>query len=270
MPQRNLVVGLCVAGVGLALLVYVAARNRDLRVIGEEPAIEMLSVDQTVGVAFLNAPNLSLCRLGDPQAAVVVRRIIENPTLAAYHDSAACVLGYIGSAEDVPKLEKLIVNHSGQLDGTQKLLVARTFDALAIMARRDVDGAAGLLDAMMKHTYWEGLNLTWYGPAGRSQLTDSDVFVRLAVNGYAASGQPGLEQRVSEVLRQISDAQRRDAMQRLMTSQHLQSACEQIEEAERVPIQSDIRAWLEEVWNHDRGNPLPQTLPGLVQEPAVG
>ncbi|MEO8497733.1 MAG: HEAT repeat domain-containing protein, partial [Planctomycetota bacterium] len=183
--------------------------------------------------------------------------ILERQELSDFHTNAIIMLGYIGSDADVKKFEGIVGNFSGNLDDVERIRLARLLDALGIMFRRGIATAGHLLDAMMNYDYWDHKSLKWYDEGGKAVTTDADVFMRLVVNGYALSREPGIDERIAKVLTQIHDKERRKSMEYLLASRKIQSVRDDFDRAEREPVPNELRVRLGHAWNRDHQNPLP-------------
>lgn len=250
----------------LATAMYFANQNSHDAPSAEEHRSESLTVDETVGtVLFRGEVPFSLCRFGNPAAVATVRKILENQQLSDFHTNAIVMLGYIGDAQDVERLKKVVGNLSGELTHPERLRTARLLDALGLLHRRGIDDAGYMLDSMMYHEYWDPKPIKWYANGAPAVSTDADVFVRLAMNSAALSRQSGLEERIEKVLAQIPAGERRDSMALMLTPKRLQRAREEVERAELEPIPPDLKARLPFVWNGDHDNPLPISVESACQ-----
>ncbi|MEO8497010.1 MAG: hypothetical protein ABI614_18215 [Planctomycetota bacterium] len=210
-----------------------------------QPAkITPLTVEETIGASFLREPSFDVFCRANPEAVSSLRQILTDESQQLYHGNVACMLGYIGNAADALAIEKILESLTGELDGSQKIVVARLFDALALLARRQIPEAELALSKMMNCRYWEDRKLLWHSPLVKPEVPDADVFVRFAILAYAMSERLGLEEKRDFALAQIPTNKRRNLMAIFTGPKHIAGAREDIKRAESFSVSEQSRSWL--------------------------
>ena len=122
-----------------------------------------LTESQSLALVFAQGETASLeqaYRLADPAVKSSLYRILGDDTLSSRHACVARILGWIGDASDVPRLQEYLKTHFKSpisADGYHSIN-AMTY-AVGIMAWRNVDGADRLLDTMTYAGFWKDIPL---------------------------------------------------------------------------------------------------------------
>ena len=148
-----------------------------------------LSVEETLGaVRFLTETDgfVHILAHANPGALCELRALRDDPHLERDHQhNVFLMLGYIGTKDDVPELEKIIhERHVGKNDSDNSAALA-IFEALGILSRRNIKEADDLLSRMATQAYWRKHPLKWMAPNAPVKYTNEDVSVVRVISAWS-------------------------------------------------------------------------------------
>jgi len=204
-------------------------------------AEQSLSVEETIGVVFIRLHEGVLWNLyknAHKDAKGALYRILAHKESERYHENAWRVLGYIGDAADVKKLEHAALNsYTGVLKGPEGRAMSALFDSLGLMSFRGIREAESTLKRMTTLDYWKNSKFQWDPDEilkkhpGLEYATISHV-----VDGYALSGSKDLKEMVQSILSRIKDPKTREYVAARIDPVRLAKAAERVRLAEKEPM----------------------------------
>lgn len=223
----------------------------------------MLTIEETVGIAFFAGTPPCVMRRANPQARDTLFGILYDPSLAAFHLQAANSIGYVCQSSDISDIEDEIERRAA-MPATwsamnDKSVVSALCMALAIMDHRKIEGAAAALRSMAIESYWNNLGAAYYPPGGKKAVvTDADIYRSVAISAYCRTGRPDVQDVVTAALATTTGARRRS----LDTSLHhqLKAASDSKGFFNKPCDEETHEKWvsgLQTCWNNDLDNPLP-------------
>ena len=178
-----------------------------------------LSVQETMGALFygqMEGRPWHLYAAANSDARPGVYRVLDDPRLAEYHPAAWHILGYIGDAMTVERVEQRLHSWRGVLSRSQKDEALAMFLSLGLLARRDIKAAQELASKMAEPAYWSEIAFLW---AEESQATNSLSFVESSLaalsDGYAVAGRQDIKarsRRLSVLCRRVRERTRRSVV----------------------------------------------------------
>jgi hypothetical protein len=180
--------------------------------------LDLLSIEQTVAAAHLplGSPSgfYNVFRRANPAAKAEVYRILDDKKNERFIANAFMILGYIGDASDVPRLERILTSYFGRdLSGLERNSISALFRSLGIMSRRNVAGASQKLDEMLQQNYWDKRDLRWFPANIRTELTAVNEIRSQVLQGYAFSGHADILEKRSALIASINDVDQRRLME---------------------------------------------------------
>lgn len=244
---------------------------------GAKPLDTGMSVNETLGRVFLSSkdavPGLPHFSHSHLQAVPAIRLVLANKSLAKYHPSAWYVLGYIGTDEDVTRIETYVrENLNGNVTLEQSKSVTAAYHALGIMSRRGVQTAPALVDRLQNSYLKDPVNWRFSAVRDSDPAVHSRYYAIIGLlKGYAASGRKDVPARFETAIRELK--------QQGMPGEFLAFAPESFSwiaknelAAEKMPVDSAVKASLSKWFNGDLNNPGPadpQAQPVVPSPPAL-
>jgi hypothetical protein len=187
-----------IALLGAALLTLSMAHRNGLIDFGRPRSPAMLSVQQTVRAAYFGIgcgndekTPYPVWSRANPEAKAALYAILQDKSQEQYFHNAVRMIGYMGDAEDVGRLDEILARYAGVgLAGYEKITVSTIFQALGVMQRRGVAVAQQKLEQMLRREYWTGRKLRWHPDtiAGTTGVpTNDDETLCHVFTGYACS-----------------------------------------------------------------------------------
>ncbi|MEX2141320.1 MAG: hypothetical protein WD894_18790 [Pirellulales bacterium] len=224
---------------------------------------DTLTVPETVGAVFQIGKHGTLWHLyirANPDAKQSLYAIVNNKQLARYHENALRIIGYIGDASDVTRLERSVHrDFKGGLSSKERNAIVAIFDALAVMSRRGIPEATEVLDKMLTRSYWKDIAFRWRPEEVKSPLNTVDQLVSYVLWAYPKTGRiDDLEDKLNQVLKEVDDEQRREVMAKRNSMKTLLGIGLRMRAAEKDSISQQIRQQLPTAFNGDLENPAPR------------
>ncbi len=195
-----------------------------------------LTVAETLGSVYPKYQHASpfyLYRRANLRALPALRKILDDPEQGWFHGRAWLIIGFVGDASDLKRLEARMLGYEGPLQGGQTDAVSGMFDALGLMCERDVKGARALVGKMLEPKYWEGVRFRWYDrPMPQRPPFAYESIIRV-MYGYSLSRRPDLKDRVREILDGIEDPMLREQMRVAIASKLLEEHAKNMRANER-------------------------------------
>ncbi len=255
--------------VAIPAALIVATLFLSLRTGTERPMVDpkdlrMLTIEETVGIAFYAGTPPCVVRRANPQARDTLFEILRDPSLAAFHLQAANVIGYVCQSSDISEIESEIArralmpktasNVQVKLDGLALCM------ALAIMDHRKLEGAAATLRRMTSEGYWDDLGVEpLYAGGGKpSATTVADDYRIHAIIAYGWTERPDVQDVATAAFAGTT------GNRRLVLEGSVLPALKDARDAQgffsKACDEETHEKWvsgLQACWNNDIDNPLP-------------
>ena len=183
----------------------------------DSTARKFLSVEQTIGLAFLRLNNGGgdylddLFRYANPEANPILRKIFADQKHSRTHENIARMLGCIGDENDLKLLEKLNLERNS----------LESLYAIGQMARRKIPGADDLLDRMISQGYWDDVEYELVRESLRDQFPfEYGMFVRMMCVRTIA-GKSDVEELSKEFLSKIKNPSQKKHYQRRLSKERM-------------------------------------------------
>lgn len=231
--------------------------------LGAQPAsrpADILTIEETIGSVFvlqMEGRPWHLYSRANAGAREQVCRILENASLERYHPAAWHILGYIGDDATVQWLEGRVLSLQGVLSSPPKDSAYAMFDALGLMARRDIKAAEALVDRMADPAYWQKARFQWVAEAQlANSLSFSEQTMTALCDGYAICGRQDIQGKVSAFVNALPEGLRKTEMLRRTSAERLKSVASVVL-GEEQPLTQEERRTVAKLFNGDMENPLP-------------
>jgi len=181
---------------------------------------DMLSVEETVALAKRvsdggsSPARFALARRANPAARPVLYRILADPEQRRHWPAIVAFFGWLGQAEDVPKLVRFVESRKGSFaafEGTAVIEVGRT---LSVMTARGVPSAKNAVEKMIRPDYWRDLGFDAPAARGKGGLSMANTLAVRYLFGYAYSLDPTFEKKARKLLHGIEDPAQNELMGR--------------------------------------------------------
>lgn len=230
------------------------------------PLLGMLTINETVGLAFCAGTPPCVKRRANPAARDALFLILDDRDLVDFHLGTANALGWVCRASDISRIEEEIARraprpavHFGV--GSRRAVVAALCMALAIMDLRGIDGASPALRRMAASEYWRKLEDGSSTPRAEAVMADIDVFRCDVLAAYALTRRGDVEAVLAKALAGITEGRRE------MLERSLRLRLKTAEDSQRAFDMSCSEAvqehWVQELrdcWNNDLRDPLGTTV----------
>lgn len=246
-----------------AILIVVLLRSEADRLTSRALDIPMLTIEETVGLAFYAGTPPCVVRRANPEARITLFKILSDPAHSSFHLQVANCLGYVCQSPDIDAIEDEIERRAAMPASlsaiNNKNVVSALCMTLAVMDHRKVEGAADALRSMASERYWNDLGAVWYPPGGiKAGMTDADIYRCGAIVAYGWTGRRDVEDVVSAALANTTGGRRR--LLEVSIQSRLKDARDSKDFFTKPCDEETNNKWvngLRKCWNNDLDNPLP-------------
>lgn len=216
---------------------------------------------QSLGAIFRDVAEMpgSAFRLASPDILPSVHRVLQNTEFKRFHGRCILLLAFHGNKDDMLTIERYIHDlPKTDLDDDAASIIRVFPNAIAIMAKRKVDGADEKLQEMQRRAYWVKLEVPRFpGLPNHSPSVESEL-VALSVLASATLGQKAAQVALSESLKQKDlSSPERGYLESRIPVKSITGIARSYEASFREPLDPAIPPYLEIASNGDFSDPAP-------------